>query len=599
MKRFKTQQIYLLFIFILGSFFITGCGGGGDVTGHWLPARQLMFIQVTPATASIPIAGPQQFMAVATYSDGTSIDVTLSSTWTSGTTSVATVNSISGLALGVTAGTSVITATFGNKSGSAVLTVTAATLSSIVVTPFTATVPMGLTQRFVATGAYSDGTSVDISNLVTWSSGTIAVATVVSPGIATGRSVGTATITATLSGKSGSATLTVTAATLSSIAVTPATATTPMGLTQTFVATGTYSDGTSVNISNLVTWSSGNIAVATVVSPGIATGLSVGTATITATLDAKSGSATLTVTAATLSSIAVTPLTASVVIGNTKTFVATGTYSDGTSVNISNLVTWSSGSIAVATVVSPGVATGVSVGTATITATLSGKSGSATLTVTAAPAGSCESGLLPLGTATDFGVLAGTALTVTNPTSVVGDVGSPSITPAAGPSTIVGTMYDTSTGSLTLIAKAVTDMETAIGCANARTCDFNYGAAKDFGGNVLLPGVHCVAGAMSVGSNLTLTNPGLYIFRATGALTSAPTVTVALAGLANAANTSVFWVSSGPGGGASIGATTTFLGSILVNAPGALTLGANTTLLGGRVLSSTAVTLSTNTIAIP
>jgi hypothetical protein len=37
MKRFKTQQIYLLFIFILSSFVISGCGGGGDTTGHWLP----------------------------------------------------------------------------------------------------------------------------------------------------------------------------------------------------------------------------------------------------------------------------------------------------------------------------------------------------------------------------------------------------------------------------------------------------------------------------------------------------------------------------------------------------------------------------------
>jgi hypothetical protein len=38
MKRFKVRGNYLLFIFILGVFFITGCGGGGGVTGHWLPS---------------------------------------------------------------------------------------------------------------------------------------------------------------------------------------------------------------------------------------------------------------------------------------------------------------------------------------------------------------------------------------------------------------------------------------------------------------------------------------------------------------------------------------------------------------------------------
>ena len=62
-------------------------------------------------------------------------------------------------------------------------------------------------------------------------------------------------------------------------------------------------------------------------------------------------------------------------------------------------------------------------------------------------AGSCAAGNLPLGSAASFGVLGGTALTITNPTSVTGDVGSPTITPAAGPSTLVGTMYDSSPAS--------------------------------------------------------------------------------------------------------------------------------------------------------
>ena len=55
-------------------------------------------------------------------------------------------------------------------------------------------------------------------------------------------------------------------------------------------------------------------------------------------------------------------------------------------------------------------------------------------------AASCTSGALPLGSATSFGVLALTSITNANPTSVVGDVGSPSIT--VPPSTLVGTLYD-------------------------------------------------------------------------------------------------------------------------------------------------------------
>lgn len=216
-------------------------------------------------------------------------------------------------------------------------------------------------------------------------------------------------------------------------------------------------------------------------------------------------------------------------------------------------------------------------------------------------AGSCAAGNLPLGSAASFGVLAGTALTNANPTSVTGDVGSPSIT--VPPSTLIGTLYDGAPASeLTVISTAVTDMQTGIGCALARPCTFNYAVAQDFGGDVLAPGVHCVAAAMSVGSNLTLSTPGVYIFRSTGALTTAASVVVAFGGAANAGNTSVFWVSSGPASNVSIGATNVFLGTIMVGNlgdPGAATIGANTTLLPGRVLSTNAATLSTNTIAIP
>ena len=344
----------------VGTATITATFGGksGSAT-LTVTAATLVSIAVTPPTASVPMGLTQRFVATGTFTDGTTVDISNTVTWSSGAIAVATVVS-PGVATGQSVGTATITAAFGGKSGSATLTVTAATLVSIKVTPPTASVPMGLTQRFVATGTFTDGTTVDISNTVAWSSGTIAVATVLSPGVATGESLGTATITAALGGKSGSATLTVTAATLSSITVTPPTASVPMGLTQRFVATGTFTDGTSLDISNTVTWSSGAIAVATVLSPGVATGESLGTATITAALGGKSGSATLTVTAATLSSIAVTPATASVPMGLTQRFVARGTYSDGTSLDISNTVTWSSGAIAVATVLSPGVATGES-----------------------------------------------------------------------------------------------------------------------------------------------------------------------------------------------------------------------------------------------
>lgn len=228
-----------------------------------------------------------------------------------------------------------------------------------------------------------------------------------------------------------------------------------------------------------------------------------------------------------------------------------------------------------------------------------------TVVVSVLPVAACGgTGPLPLATANNFAVLAGTALTLTNPQTITGDIGSPSITPAAvfplvSPSLLVGTQYDTATGSLPLIAAAVTDMQAAVTCATARACDFNFGVATDFAAlpQPLATGHYCVTAAMSVGSPLTLTNPGVYIFESTGALnTAVGPFAVTLGGAANAANTSVYWV---PAGVTTIQANVGFIGSILSN-NAAITLGANSTMLPGRALSGAAVNLlGTNVIARP
>ena len=131
------------------------------------------------------------------------------------------------------------------------------------------------------------------------------MATINGSGLATaGASAGSTTISATLSGVTGSTTLTVQAApapTLTSIAVTPANPTIQTGTTQQFAAEGTYSDNSKQIITNLVAWASSNAAVATITTPpngsGLATGVSAGSPTISATLSGVTGSTVLTVQA--------------------------------------------------------------------------------------------------------------------------------------------------------------------------------------------------------------------------------------------------------------------------------------------------------------
>ncbi|MGY3945714.1 Ig-like domain-containing protein, partial [Aeromonas tecta] len=74
--------------------------------------------------------------------------------------------------------------------------------------------------------------------------------------------------------------LNVTAATLTAIQLTPAAASIAAGLTQQYIAQGTYSDNSSVDISNMVAWHSSDTAIATVNTTGLATALTAGPATI-------------------------------------------------------------------------------------------------------------------------------------------------------------------------------------------------------------------------------------------------------------------------------------------------------------------------------
>lgn len=169
---------------------------------------------------------------------------------------------------------------------------------------------------------------------------------------------------------------------LASITVTPANSSMPLGVTQQFAATGTYSDKTNHDITSQVTWRSSKIAVANVNSGGLATPVAKGTATMIATLGKISGSMTLTVTSATLSSIAVTPANLIISMGSNRQFRASAGYSDGTTYDITPQVTWGSSNPSVATVSKSGLVTAVTTGAANITAALGPFLGERTLTVT-------------------------------------------------------------------------------------------------------------------------------------------------------------------------------------------------------------------------
>jgi uncharacterized protein YjdB len=134
---------------------------------------------------------------------------------------------------------------------------------------------------------------------VAWKSSKPNIASIRGSGLAHGKKGGSVTISASASGVTGTTTLTVGTGTLQSIAITPATVTVNAGGTQQFTATGTFSDGSSQDITLNTHWSSSSASVATIANApsvgGLARCIAAGTSTIGANSGGTTGSAVLTV----------------------------------------------------------------------------------------------------------------------------------------------------------------------------------------------------------------------------------------------------------------------------------------------------------------
>jgi trimeric autotransporter adhesin len=169
--------------------------------------------------------------------------------------------------------------------------------------------------------------------------------------------------------------------TVVSIALSPSNPTVQIGGTEQFVATGTTAKGTSEDVTPGATWTSSRPDIATINSGGLATAVAAGVTVITAKYQEGSSQTLLTVTSSTLSSITISPVNTSIAVGGTQQYTATGTYSDGTTHNITGTVTWTSHFPNVATIGASGLAAAIASGSTVITATSGSISSSTNLTV--------------------------------------------------------------------------------------------------------------------------------------------------------------------------------------------------------------------------
>jgi uncharacterized protein YjdB len=358
-------------------------------------AVQPVGLVVTPPTPSVTVGGTQAFTATLVYADNTTAVVTGSASWTSSDSTVATITTTGGRGGGAgnattyATGTTTITATYNGFTGSTVVTVVDPALSYVQVTTATPNIPVQGTAKYTATAVFVDNSTRNVTGQSSWTSSTSTVALVgANTGRVTGLAAGTSTITATFGGMSGSAAVNV-ASGVTTVAVTPTNPTTVLGLPVSFVATATLSNNATLVVTGNASWVSSDATVATVTG-GVATPVKAGSATITATYLGVAGTSVLTVSPATLSSIAITPnpVSLSLATGGSQQLTATGTYSDTTTRDISGVATWKSGTASVATISnaagSRGLATGLTAGTSAVTAVFQGIT-SAADTITVGP----------------------------------------------------------------------------------------------------------------------------------------------------------------------------------------------------------------------
>ncbi|WP_243338515.1 Ig-like domain-containing protein [Anaeromyxobacter soli] len=195
------------------------------------------------------------------------------------------------------------------------------------------------------------------------------------------------------------------AATLVSIAVTPATAVTVAGATVKLTATGAYDDGSKRDVTAEASWTSLNGGIAQV-SAGVVTGITAGTATITAAIGPIQGTALVTVDTPTFVSVRMDPVSAVISAGQSASLRCLGITDGGAEIDVTAAAVWTSADPLVATV-SRGVVSGVKVGGTDVRATYAGFSAQAHVTVEAASLAS-----LLLGVPPTFTLAAGDALDV-------------------------------------------------------------------------------------------------------------------------------------------------------------------------------------------
>ncbi|MGI2132626.1 Ig-like domain-containing protein [Shewanella baltica] len=341
-------------------------------------AAKLDSISLTPSVAEAPAGTTLQYQLFGLFSDGTNHDLTTFANYQTSDNALASIDS-HGLATAhqYNAKPVTMTASYNGLQATATLKVTAGLLDHIEVTPTAQSIAIGHKGSLQARAFYSDKTSSDITLLASWSVNDGDIASVdntqAESGSVLGIREGVVTVTASFGGKTASNITTVTAAVLDSVSISPIKHAMAAGFTQQYALTAQFSDKTSVDVSKLSHWQSSDVTTASIDNFGVAQSYKEGKVSITGTYQGLSASANLTISAALLTDLQITPDNPNEPLGSAGYFTATAFFSNGFSANVTRSATWSSSDSKVVSIIASGIRAGHAsadqIGTSTIRAT--------------------------------------------------------------------------------------------------------------------------------------------------------------------------------------------------------------------------------------
>lgn len=368
-----------------GNATITASIDGASATANvTVTAPSVATVSLAPANLTLSAGSSATLVATILDSRGRPV-VGRSTLWESLAPSVATVTQ-AGLVSALQTGTTSVRLTVDGVVATAPVVVTSVPVASLTITPDSLPLVSGATGTAHATPRSSSGAPLTGRTIV-WRvvDTTIAdvVTTTATDASVQGRRDGTTSLIATSEGKADTVPVIVSPAPVATVDISPDSLVLVQG------ATGQLSvslrDANGALLTGRVTqWTSRNPGVATVSSTGQVGAITLGTTYVVLTSEGKQDSVPVRVTPIPVAHVAITPASASVTVGGTVSLTAVATSATG-QVLTGRTTTWTSDAGAVATVTTGGTVTGVAAGNTTIRAVVDGVTGTAALTVTAAP----------------------------------------------------------------------------------------------------------------------------------------------------------------------------------------------------------------------